>query len=45
MTASMDALKVVRAWETGGAETVEEGEEEAQEAAARNRRRRRNPRP
>ncbi|MGC7342067.1 dihydropteroate synthase [Mycobacteroides abscessus] len=34
VTASMDALKVVRAWETGGAETVEEGEEEAQEAAA-----------
>lgn len=30
VTASMDALKVVRAWETGGAETLEEGVEEGE---------------
>ncbi|WP_078292578.1 dihydropteroate synthase [Mycobacterium sp. D16R24] len=29
VTASMDALKVVRAWETGGAESIEEDEEES----------------
>ncbi|WP_078344174.1 dihydropteroate synthase [Mycobacteroides franklinii] len=34
VTASMDALKVVRAWETGGAETVEEDEEESQQATS-----------
>lgn len=32
--ASMDALKVVRAWETGGAETIEEDEEEVLETAS-----------
>ncbi|AMW18251.1 MULTISPECIES: dihydropteroate synthase [Mycobacteroides] len=31
VTASMDALKVVRAWETGGVETIEEDEEEGRE--------------
>lgn len=34
VTASMDALKVVRAWETGGAETVEEDEEASQQATS-----------